>query len=181
MIKAISDRQLACLHALWNLRMRAAGVSDRGEATELRHQYIKEVTNARADSSTTLSFADARRVIQMLIADQSGSSARIPDSAAAHAAGTHGRRGYHDGRQQAMIGAPQTALLAVLTGRLGWDQRRLDAFVERQLGVGRQIRTMGDFNRVAWGMKSLIRQAERRAQLGCTKSPISQVEPAAPK
>jgi len=36
---------------------------------------------------------------------------------------------------------------------LGWDRSRLDRFVERQLGAGRQIRTMGQFNRVLWSLK----------------------------
>lgn len=152
--------------------MQAASILDRDESRALRHQYIGELTAGRAAGAAELSFADAKRVIQRLISDQGGAAA-IADAGAGHAAGTHGRRGHHDGRQQAMIGAPQTALLATLLGRLGWDRGRLDAFIERQLGTGRRMRTMADFNRVVWGLKSLIRQADRRAQLGCAKSPFS--------
>ncbi len=147
--------------------MRAAGITSRDDARELRHAYIKEVTSGRAAETKELSDADARLVIRSL------KGGKIAAGDVAHAAGTHGRHGHHDGRRQTLIGAPQTALLAVLIGRLGWNRERLDAFIARQLGSGRQIRTMADFNRVAWGMKSLIRQADRRAQLGCTKSQFS--------
>lgn len=156
MAKPISARQLTCIQALWSRRMHAAGVLDRAEARAMRHQYIQQLTAGRANETKKLSAADATLVIRSL------RGARIEDGAPAHAAGTHGRRGHHDGREQVIIGAQQVALLAVLLGKLGWDQARLDAFVGRQIGAGRQIRTMADFNRVVWGMKSLIRQAERR-------------------
>ncbi len=140
------------IHTLWRQRVGSAG-----DSRELRHAYINEVTRGRATETKSLTQVDAKRVIQSLLADQR-SHLRLPDAASAHAAGTHGRRG-QDQAEEMLIGAPQIALLQDMQQALGWDRPRMEGFIERQLGPGRQIRTMRQFNRVLWGLKAMQRRA----------------------
>jgi len=143
------------IHALWRQRVGLGNEDSR----ELRHAYVQAVTEGRASETRQLSQADARRVIDQLLSDQRASR-RIGDHQTAHAAGTHGRR---DASQdlEVMIGPPQIALLQDLRRALGWDQLRLNGFIERQLGVGRQMKTMRQFNKVVWGMKAQLRREEQ--------------------
>lgn len=168
MPKALSQRQLACIQSLWARRMRTAAIAGGEEARELRHAYIREVTSGRAAATNELSFADAMRVIRSLIDDQAGRRT-IADRERAQAAGTHGRRG-SSSRQIAIASPEQVNLLIGHADRLGWTRERLDAFIARQLGSGRRVRTVGDCNKVLWGLKSMLR---RRAKDGDSGAPIN--------
>ena len=154
MPKPLSPRQLTCIQALWAQRMRGAGIAGADECRELRHAYLREVTAGRATSTKELTFADAKRVIERLLRDAGG---QIKDSAGARAAGTHGRRGA-DRRVSMLATKGQIDLLVSYASRLGWNDERLDAFIERQLGAHRQVRTVADINKVLWGLKSMVRR-----------------------
>lgn len=161
--RPITKPQLRAFQAMWAQRMRARGIANMDDSRELRHEYIAAATEGRAKQTLELSHSDAARLLRGLSRELAGLS--IANGAAAQAAGTHGRRGYDDGREQALIGAQQTALLGVVVGRLGWDTSRLDAFVGRQLGDGStagSIRTMRDFNRVIWPLKRMARTVSDR-------------------
>lgn len=152
--RAVTKKQLAMIHTLWHQRV---GATD-DDGREMRHAYIRSVTQGRAQETRNLSQADARLVIRQLLKDQRA-LLRIDDLQTAHAAGTHGRRGTSE-QTEVLIGTPQIALLQDLQRALGWDQPRLSGFIERQLGVGRQIKTMRQCNKVLWGMKALLRKKE---------------------
>lgn len=159
MAQPITKLQLRCLQTLWSVKMRAAGISSADDSRDMRHQYIEVATAGRAKSATELSFPDARRVIDMLSREQQG--LQIDNAEVAQAAGTHGRRGFQSAHE-VMVGEPQVRLLRQVQLRLGWDYARLDAFIERQLGQGREIRTMADFNRVYWGLKRIAKAIPTR-------------------
>lgn len=59
-----------------------------------------------------------------------------------------------------MAGHQQMALIASLQAKLGWDQARFDAFVDRQLH-GKPIRSMADANRIIWPLKRMVRTMTR--------------------
>lgn len=157
MPKPLNPRQLAYIQSLWARRMRTAGIAGGDEARELRHTYIREVTSGRAAATNELTFADAMRVIRSLIDDQAGRPT-IADRERAQAAGTHGRRGSRS-RQLVMASPEHVNLLIGYAYRLGWTRERLDAFIGRQLGAGRRVQTVGDCNKVLWGLKSMVRRS----------------------
>lgn len=162
MPKPLSQRQLACIQALWARRMRLAGIAGADDGREMRHTYLREVTAGRATSTRDLTLADAKRVIERLLRDAGG---QIKDSAGARAAGTHGRRGV-DRRVSMLATSEQLELLAGYAGRLGWNRERLDAFIERQLGSHRTIRTVSDINKVLWPLKSMLRRRRNLVAAG---------------
>ncbi len=164
MAKVISPKQLAYIHGLWRERMRRQNIAvPDDEARDMRHHFIRQVTSGRAAVTKELTFVDARHVISRLLNDLGDGRpwAPIADQAVARAAGTHGRRGHNHARQEVMAGAQQTSTLEAMMVELGWSRARLDAFIERQLGAGRQVRTMGQFNRVLWGLKAIARRQKR--------------------
>jgi len=156
MANPISVRQLVCLQSMWARRMRTRGIAA-ADSRELRHEYIAAATDGRARGTKELSFADAKRVLRLLFAEQGSKTMTIADAAAARAAGTHGRKAHYDASGVMLAGEQQFALLATLRHAIGWDQARLDVFVARQLG-GAAIRTMADANRVIWAIKSMMRR-----------------------
>lgn len=75
----------------------------------------------------------------------------------AEKAGTEGRRDQAHS-ESTLVGDTDIRRIQREMSRLGWDQRRLDAFLASRRGpnVGRvEIRTLGDANRVYWALKRM--------------------------
>ena len=100
------------------------------------------------------------------------------DNATNQARGTEGRKPKAAGRDGAcpvstMAGAEDIARIEDALTRLGWDQKRLEAWLRspssplaRKVAGGRsiapsnpKIRTVGEANRVWWGLKRLLKRA----------------------
>jgi hypothetical protein len=168
MAEPIGKLQLRCLQVLWRKKMTLAGIPPASDdARAMRHQYIAAVSDGRAWQTAELTHDDARRVISTLARELSAPLAR--DAASARAAGTHGRRGYDDGRTTALAGEGERRVIAALQRKLGWDEARLAAFVARQLR-GRALTTVADANRVIWPMRRLARAAAAAAPVGPLQS-----------
>lgn len=152
--------QLRRLHALWQEwagGLKLAPEQDRA----LRHYYVGLFAGGEVTRTRELDSEGADRVIAWL----DGLARQAKPRRKRRAAGTAGRRGYPEQKRIHPDAAAWGALWAHAR-TLGMNQERLERFIaERYSGVGLRglddLRTMADLNRVLWGLKAMLRRAQR--------------------
>ena len=81
-------------------------------------------------------------------------------------AGTEGRHDQIHARESTLVGDKDIRRIQQQLTRLGWDQGRLEAFLlsPRSPNGGRkEIRTLGDANRIYWALKGMKPSPARRS------------------
>ncbi len=156
----ITGGQRTKLLTLWAQHSRRSLDVVTGDGRAERLAWASKIAQRTIGSFNDLTAMEAARAISAL--NQSlGVPAHRPRSRdRAQAAGTHGRRG--DSKKSAEIaGTEDLARIERAIERLGWDRSRFDAWLaspSSPLGRHKQIRTVGDCNRVWWAMKRLLQR-----------------------
>ena len=166
---AITKDQLRRLQVLY--KQYEAHSLDCGSTREDRLAWAGARIGRTIASFSDLTLDEARKMIDGL---QNALGVKLPskkprrrlDRHDGQKAGTEGRHDQiHD--EATMVGDKDIRRIQREMDRLGWDQARLDAFLtspSSPIGRRKDIRTLGDANRVYWALKRMghITQ-ERRA------------------
>jgi hypothetical protein len=157
----IRSEQRKKLIVLWNqYYAREHWQAGNDDSRAKRLKWLEGVTQRPIGSANDLTLMEATRAISALNS-MLGLPAHKPRSRErGQAAGTHGRRGA-DNRAAEIVGSEELARIQRAIERLGWDQHRFDAWLgspSSPLGHKKQIRTVGDANRVWWAMKRLLQR-----------------------
>ena len=177
----LSAAQLKRLQTLWGLYWKkiTAGQprleGDAGASREARIGWLCGVAGRAIASAKDLTSEEARHAIDHLqkspLLEGLVTKRRRPDRAAAHAAGTAGRRNNAGGKEIILPAAEHWAKLDAVLRSLGWDQARLAAFLRAPSSPLRgraKIYTLADLNRVLWALEGIERRAKRQL---ATESP----------
>jgi hypothetical protein len=158
-VELISQAQLRRLQMLW--RCWTDGLALRpAKSRRLRHYYVALFTEGRANETRALTQEEASRVIGWL--------ERLTGTAPPkqnRAAGTAGRRGFHERRRIRPNAAAWGALWAHARA-LGMERAAVERFIHEHFGaLGLHglddLRAMADLNRVLWGLKAILRRGPR--------------------
>jgi hypothetical protein len=168
--------QLKSLQALYARSVAKAEPQARayGAERDTRLAWASANCDRNITSFKNLTMAEASKLIDILKtaldqpvvpADRSKRKRRSRDEA--QRAGTAGRRGDQSKTVQ-LATSEDLARIATITGELGWDQARLDAFLRSgssPLKHGASIRTLADANKVWWALKRIRdRQKNQKAE-----------------
>jgi hypothetical protein len=172
----ISDAQLTRIQVLWTQYFHREMIKNsRDERLRWASQQIKRAIS----SFKELTLSEASDLINLLQSEmgiKESSPAvrprrfrsRIKDRDHAHAAGTEGRRGSR-GKFTIATSDDLNMIDSQLTA-MEWTRERLDAFLTSpssplRTSHNRQLRTVGDVNRVLWALKGIAaRQAKGSVQ-----------------
>jgi hypothetical protein len=172
----ISDAQLKRLQVLWNKYVSREMIKNsRDERLRWASQQIKRAIS----SFKELRLSEASDLINLLQSEmgiKESSPAvrprrfrsRMKDRDQAHAAGTEGRRGSRD--KFTIATADDLAMIDTMLTEMEWTRERLDAFLSSpssplRTSHNRQLRTVGDVNRVLWALKGIAaRQSKGTVQ-----------------
>ena len=69
---------------------------------------------------------------------------------------SHGRKGHHAATEY-LVNERERRLLSEAASMRGWPEETLTGFVARQIGCA-EVRTMAEFNKVFWALKSMNRR-----------------------
>jgi len=157
----ITPAQLKRLQVLYGQFERRS--LDAGSGREARIAWASKATGRTIRSFRDLTLDEARKLIDGL---QRAMGVALPQQTQrprksrreAEKAGTEGR---HDQkhRDSTLVGDTDIRRVQREMQRLGWDQRRLEAFLASPRGPNArriQIRTVGDANRVYWALKRMV-------------------------
>jgi len=186
----ISGKQMKRLQTLWTLFWKhvAKGQSLEGHVgpafiriTErsARLAWIGGQLGRQLGTCKDLSRQEAEKAIDALQAHLPKEYVRRrPGRGYARDLGTAGRRGVN-ARTVRPPDPGQLARIEQLKAELGWSKERFEAWLRSQHGPLRgraQIRTMGDANAVAWGMKRILK--EQRATEEASRPELARVSEA---
>lgn len=157
-IGAAGDRSSRLAWAEFNLQMVPGSLSS-----------FKDLTTSEA--SKLIDILKTALGQEVIAPDRSKRKQKTRDEA--QRAGTAGRRsskaGGSSNKDVALVSSEDLARIQAITGELGWNQARLDAFLhsgQSPLGRGRsQIRTQADANKVYWALKRM-RDRQQKAVAG---------------
>lgn len=168
----ITARQLKRLQTLWGLFCRQGRLDPRDRLGRLG--WLAGQVGRQLVTSKDLTRAEAEKVIDALQACLPKDQVRKrPGRAQAQALGTAGRRGM----TTKVVLPPdpgQLARIQDLRGKLGWSAERFDLWMRSGHGPLRgraTIRTMGDANAVAWGLKRILKAQQQPAAAGLPSGP----------
>jgi len=162
----ITPRQLRRLQTLWGIFCRQLGLGRPGDTREARLAWVGGQIGRQISSCKDLSRAEAERAIDAL-------QACLPPELVKHrrlgrgearALGTAGRR-QGASKVARPAGPEELRHIEELLAKLGWDNRRLEAFLRSRSGPlrGRAvIRTLADANRVRWALKALLKRSDAK-------------------
>ncbi|MFL6313883.1 MAG: hypothetical protein ACJ71W_17435 [Terriglobales bacterium] len=170
-----SPAQLAALHSLFRLYAPRFLGTARIERKE-RIAWAADRVGRPLASFSELQADEAARLIDLMkgvlgqkITAPSRSAAaqskwQRPDRDQAQAYGTAGRRSSRS-NERTIVDTPTLDLVDRLRAKLGWNQARLDAFLNSKNSPvsGGVIRTLQDANGVIWAMRKMLRRAETRS------------------
>lgn len=170
----ITKPQLTRLQTLWSQYSRREWLAVT-QSRQARLRWASEQIKRNISSFSDLSSSEASELINLLqsefgIAETSPARSkrryrsRITDRDQAMAAGTEGRRGSQN--KVTIATAQDLALIDQQLNFMGWNNSRLEAFLHSPsspLGKrsNRQLRTLGDVNKVLWALKKIGRSATR--------------------
>jgi hypothetical protein len=156
----IGKSQRVKLQTLWSQYARRSldviTVGDRAA----RLAWASDVIQRPIASFNDLSRLEAARAISALnrALGMAAHQKRRKSREGAQAAGTHGRRG-SDRKATEIVGPEDLARIQRALDRLGWDQRRFDAWLaspSSPIGRKTQIKTVADANRTWWALKGML-------------------------
>jgi hypothetical protein len=169
-----SPAQLTALHSLFRLYAPHFLGTARIERKE-RIAWAADRVGRPLASFSELHADEAARLIDLMkgvlgqkITAPSRSAAQSkwqrPDRDQAQAYGTAGRRSSRS-NERTIVDAPTLDLVDRLRAKLGWNQARLDAFLNSKTSPvsGGVIRTLQDANGVIWAMRKMLRRADARS------------------
>lgn len=170
-----SPAQLTALHSLFRLYAPHFLGTARIERKE-RIAWAADRVGRPLASFSELQADEAARLIDLMkgvlgqkITAPSRSAAaqskwQRPDRDQAQAYGTAGRRSSRS-NERTIVDTPTLALVDRLRTQLGWNQARLDAFLNSKNSPvsGGVIRTLQDANGVIWAMRKMLRRADARS------------------
>ncbi|MCB1020615.1 MAG: DUF1018 domain-containing protein [Acidobacteria bacterium] len=132
------------LKALWS-RARERGVDE-----ETLRDLVESVSGQR--SLRALNDGQVRRVL-----DRLGPS-RVAPAQRRNAQAKHGRKGYDQKQDPTVLVSPrELRMLEEAAALRHWPAAALERFCERQIKLPKP-RTMGEFNKVFWALKSMNRR-----------------------
>jgi hypothetical protein len=172
----ISDAQLTRLQVLWTQYARREMIKN---SRDERLHWASIQTKRAVFTFKELTLSEASDLINLLQSEmgiKESSPAvrprrfrsRMKDRDQAHAAGTEGRRGSRD--KFTIATADDLAMIDTMLTEMEWTRERLDAFLSSpssplRTSHNRQLRTVGDVNRVLWALKGIAaRQAKGSVQ-----------------
>jgi hypothetical protein len=169
-----SPAQLTALHSLFRLYAPRFLGTARIERKE-RIAWAADRVGRPLASFSELHADEAARLIDLMkgvlgqkITAPSRSAAQSkwqrPNRDQAQAYGTAGRRSSRS-NERTIVDTPTLALVDRLRAQLGWNQARLDSFLNSKNSPvsGGVIRTLQDANGVIWAMRKMLRRAESRS------------------
>jgi hypothetical protein len=162
----ISDAQLTRLQVLWTQYARREMIKN---SRDERLHWASIQTKRAVFTFKELTLSEASDLINLLQSEmgiKESSPAvrprrfrsRMKDRDQAHAAGTEGRRGSRD--KFTIATADDLAMIDTMLTEMEWTRERLDAFLSSpssplRTSHNRQLRTVGDVNRVLWALKRI--------------------------
>jgi hypothetical protein len=166
-MSAVSPAQLTALHSLFRLyapRFLGSARIDRKE----RIAWAADRVGRPLESFSDLRTDEAARLIDVMkgvLGQKITPPCRKvrPTRDQAHAYGTAGRRSTRS-NERTIVDTPTLALVDRLRVQLGWNQCRLESFLQSKHSPvsGGVIRTLQEANGVIWAMRKMLRRADAR-------------------
>ena len=166
-MKTISPAALRRLQIVY--RQYEAHSLDVGGCRQDRLTWASATLGRRVDSFSTLTPLEGKELtdgLQNALGLKETAPARRYSRKDGEKAGTEGRSDQLHPNESTLVGDKDVRRIQQQLTRLGWDQGRLEAFLLSPRGPNggrKEIRTLGDANRIYWALKGMKPSPTRRS------------------